>query len=78
VVSVVSAVVTQPDLGYTVSGGAITFTWDNTGGPFTLEAQTNGLGTGLSTNWFPYPNGTNGVSVSIQPGNPSVFFRLSN
>ena len=54
------------------------FSWDDTGGPFSLEAQTNTLSVGLSTIWAPYPNGTNGVSVPIDPANPTVFFRLSN
>ena len=58
-----------------VSGGMLTMSWplDHTG--WTLEVQTNGLGTGLGTNWFRL--GTNNpVSVPIVATNGSVFYRL--
>lgn len=63
----------QPTLGYSKSGNNLTFTWDGTG---SLEWQTNALNKGLSTNWVAYPNGTNGVTVTVDPTQPSVFFRV--
>jgi hypothetical protein len=41
-------------------------------------AQTNTLSVGLSTNWFDYPNGTNGVIVPINPDTPTMFFELQS
>jgi hypothetical protein len=41
-----------------------------------LEWQTNSLSTGLGTNWVAYPNGTNGVTVTVDPAKHSVFFRV--
>lgn len=74
-IKVVSSVVTPPVLGMSQSGGTLTFTWTGT---FKLQSQTNSLSGGLTTNWFDYPGGsTSGVSVSINPTNPTVFFRLS-
>jgi len=62
-------------LGMSQSGSTLTFTWTGT---FKLQSQTNSLSGGLTTNWFDYPGGsTSGVSVSINPTNPTVFFRLS-
>jgi hypothetical protein len=66
---------TTPELGYSVVGGGtgIQFTW---AGDFKLVSQTNGLGVGLTTNWFDYPDGTNGVVVPINSLDPAVFFGL--
>jgi hypothetical protein len=64
-----------PTLGVTHSGGLLTFTWTEAG--YKLQAQTNSLNVGLSTNWGDYPGGgSSGVNVPINPANPSVFFRL--
>lgn len=74
-ISVVSSSVPPPVLGVAKSGNTLTFNWTGT---FKLQSQTNTLNTGLKTNWFDYPGGgTSGVSVTINPANPTVFFRLS-
>lgn len=65
-----------PTLDYAITGGGtgIDFSWT---GSAILQSQTNGLGTGLSTNWFDYPGGgTSPVSVPVDDTQPTVFFRL--
>ena len=75
-VQVVAAVVAAPVLGMAQAGNALTFTW--TGSGYKLQSQTNGLGAGLGSVWFDYPGGgTSPVGVTIDPANPTVFFRLS-
>jgi hypothetical protein len=68
-----------PTLNVGQSGNSLLFTW--TDATFKLQSQTNSLSTGLNTNsssWFDYPGGgTSGVTVTINPANPTVFFRLS-
>ena len=69
--SVVSG--TQPTLNFSQSGNVLTFSWAQAG--FKLQAQTNSAGIG--NNWFDYPGGGGSpVNVTINPANPSVFFRL--
>ena len=70
------AVIPPPTLVLTnLGGGALRFSWT---GSFKLQAQTNSLGTGLGTNWFDYPGGTNSpVNLTVDPTKGSVFFRLS-
>ena len=62
----------------TVSGGTLTLSWpqDHTG--WTLQVQTNSLGSGLGTNWVDVAGSaaTNAVSITISPANGSVFYRL--
>ncbi len=45
---------------------------------WTLQAQTNGLGTGLNSNWFDVPGSatSNEAVLPVDPANGSVFFRL--
>ena len=81
VLSVVSTGSTPPPtLNVVQSGSTLTFSW---AGTFKLQSQTNSLAVGLLTNsasWFDYPaGGTSPVGpVTINPANPTVFFRLSN
>ena len=64
-----------PTLGVSQSGMVLTFTWT---GPYKLQSQTNALNAGLRSNWFDYPGGTvSGVTATVNPTNPAVFFRLS-
>jgi hypothetical protein len=58
------------------SGNTLGFTWTNAN--VKLQAQTNAAGIQLGdTNWFDYPGGgSSPVNVTIDPANPSVFFRL--
>ena len=77
-ISVVSASVTPPKLEVSQSGNLLTFTWSGT---YKLQSQTNSLNVGLVTNsasWFDYPGGNvTGVTATIDPVNPAVFFRLT-
>lgn len=67
--------ITAPTLNVGQSGNQLTFSWT---GPFKLQSQTNSLNVGISSNWGNYPGGsTSPVNVTINPANPTVFFRLS-
>ncbi len=67
---------TPPTLSFTQSGNVLNFNW--TDASFHLQSQTNPLSAGLNSNWFNYPGGgSSPVGVTINPANPSVFFRLS-
>ncbi len=69
------APIASPTLGVGQAGNNLTFSWT---GPFKLQAQTNAINIGVSSNWFDYPGGgTSPVNVAINPTNPTVFFRLS-
>lgn len=64
-----------PKLVISQAGNVLTFTWTEPG--FRLQAQTNSLNVGLSSNWGDYPSGASSpVNVTISPANPTVFFRL--
>ncbi len=65
-----------PKLEFVQTGSNLQFSWS---GSYKLQAQTNALSIGLSTNWGDYPGGaTSGVSVPIDSKSPAVFFRLTN
>ena len=67
-------VVTPPTLNFTHTGNSLQFSWS---GNFKLQAQTNTLNVGLSTNWSDYPGGgTSPVTVPNIGGTNAVFFRL--
>jgi autotransporter-associated beta strand protein len=71
----VTGIAAPPTLGFTQIGTSLQFTWT---GAYKLQAQTNSLAVGISTNWFDYPGGgTSGVTVPMDPDNGTVFFRLS-
>jgi len=55
-----------------LGGGQFQFSWTGGGN---LQAQTNSLSTGLRTNWFDYP-GSSPVTITINPANGSVFYRV--
>lgn len=61
-----------------VSNGVLTLSWpaDHTG--WTLQAQTNSLGKGLSTNWADVAGSTatNKVNIPVVSTNGSVFYRM--
>ena len=72
---ILSVLGAPPRLGLSQTGNVLTFSWAEAG--FKLQSQTNAASAGLSTNWFDYPNGgTSPVETTIDPANPSVFFRL--
>ncbi len=80
--SVVSGVNPNPtNILASVSGGILTLSWpsDHTG--WTLQCQTNGVGAGLNVNsdaWFTVPGstGVDTVDITIDPTQPTVFYRL--
>ncbi len=79
VLSVVPSVATNPtNILASVSGGTLTLSWpaDHTG--WTLLTQTNPLGVGLASDWFPVPGSsvTNRVDIPIDLSEESVFYRL--
>jgi len=75
---VLSVVGPRPTLLFANNGNSVTFNWLNGGGyTFKLQAQTNSVNAGISTNWFDYPGGgTTGVTVPLDRSQGSVFFRL--
>ena len=79
--TVVPAVNSTPtNMTAVVSGDRLTLTWptDQTG--WTLQTQTNALGAGLNPGlWYPVAGSTatNSVTVTIDPAQPTVYYRLS-
>lgn len=72
----VLSVVGAPTLNYTNNSPNLGFSWS---GDFKLQAQTNGLNVGISSNWADYPGGgSSPVSVPIDVLRGAVFFRLSS
>lgn len=69
---------TPTNIATSVSGNQLTLTWpaDHTG--WTLQSQTNSINTGLSTTWYNVPGSTtiNQMTFTINPANPTVFYRL--
>jgi hypothetical protein len=67
-----------PQLNFGINGSQLQLSWpqDHTG--WSLQAQTNAPGAGLGTDWVTLPDSdsTNQTSVSMDPANGSVFFRL--
>jgi hypothetical protein len=65
-------------LGVALIGSQLQFSWpsDHTG--WLLQAQSNSVGVGLGTNWVTVTgtDATNQMSIPLDAGNGSVFFRL--
>jgi autotransporter-associated beta strand protein len=69
---------TPPTLTNSVSGNTLTLSWPATHLGWSLQAQTNNLNVGIANNWVTVP-GTAGVTstnITINPANPTVFYRL--
>jgi hypothetical protein len=66
----------SPVLTNSIGGGTLTLTWDSTTfSGYLLQAQTNSSGIGSA--WGNVPGATSSpVTISIDPANPAVFFRL--
>jgi hypothetical protein len=65
-----------PAINFSNSGGNLTLSWDTGTFPgYTVQAQTNSAGAGLSTNWINTGSGSP-YTVPLDPSNSSVFFRL--
>ena len=69
---------TPTNITTSVSGHTLTLSWPADHLGWRLQSQTNSLTTGLTTNWFTWPNSTNvtSVPVAMDPTAPTVFFRL--
>lgn len=64
----------QNTLTNSLSGGVLSLSWSPL---WKLQAQTNSLSTGLSTNWGYLTDGTvNSTNIPIDPANPAVFYQL--
>ena len=66
------------NLTFSVSGGNLNLSWPTNYLGWSLQAQTNSLGTGLSTNWVTIP-GTESVTATNFPAvltNGAVFYRM--
>ena len=73
-----SAVVTPPSpasITNTYNGSTLTLNWP-TGQGWRLQAQTNGLGTGLNTNWSNMTGATPPYVTTPNAANGTVFYRL--
>ena len=68
-------VIAPPVLSVVRVPGGIRLSWDNSGGQWRLQSQTNGL---QSNNWFEVlgSNLTNQMSFPINSANGAVFYRL--
>jgi hypothetical protein len=63
------------NITYSVSGNQLVLTWPN-GQGWKLQAQTNAVAIGLSTNWVEVMGATSPLTNVINPANGSVFYRL--
>lgn len=79
-IQVVAAPATPPLLfAKFTSSNTLQFNWTNNGAVFRLQAQTNPASVGLTTNWYPFPGGSNPpVTTTIDPAQGNVFYRLIN
>jgi hypothetical protein len=77
---VIATLNTNPtNISFTVSGGTqLNLSWPADHIGWRLQAQTNPIPRGLSTNWADVPGATtnNSLSIPIGPTNGSVFFRM--
>ena len=69
---------TPTNIVSSVSGNQLTLAWPSDHIGWKLETQTNALNTGLSGAWFNVAgsDATNQMTITIDPVNPTVFFRL--
>jgi fibronectin-binding autotransporter adhesin len=69
---------TPTNITFSVSGGNMTLNWPQSYTGWILQAQTNSLAVGITTNWVNVASSatTNSVTMPINPANPTVFFRL--
>ncbi len=78
VISLVNTNATNITVSYNNATGVANLSWpsDHTG--WRLQAQTNGPGIGVTTNWVTVAGSTNvnALSFTNGPGNGSVFFRM--
>jgi beta-galactosidase len=74
--SVAVTALIQPAISIQPLSGALQLSWPTGGAPWRLQAQTNPLTLGLSTNWQDVIGATNPFTVPLNFTNGSVFYRL--
>jgi autotransporter-associated beta strand protein len=69
---------TPPTISNSVSGNTLTLNWPAEYAGWILQVQTNALSTGLGTNWVNVPgsDAANSATITINPADGSVFYRL--
>ncbi|HYG24105.1 MAG TPA: autotransporter-associated beta strand repeat-containing protein [Verrucomicrobiae bacterium] len=69
---------TPTNITFSVSGGNMTLSWPASYTGWILQAQTNTLAAGLSTNWSDLPGSAsvNSIMVPVNASNGAVFFRM--
>lgn len=69
---------TPTEITYSVSGGDLMLGWPESHTGWTLQAQTNDLSVGLSTNWVDLGyESTNSATFPVDETIPTVFYRLT-
>jgi autotransporter-associated beta strand protein len=63
---------------FSLSGSTLTLSWPSDHLGWTLQAQTNAVTKGISTNWSDIPGSSSGTQsvITINPAAPTVFYRL--
>jgi autotransporter-associated beta strand protein len=77
-IAVISTYVTPAptNMTYTINGSELVLNWP-AGQGWLLQAQTNNLGTGLTTIWHTITGATPPFTNNINAANPTVFYRLT-
>lgn len=75
---VVGIPTSQPTLTNSVSGSTLSLTWPASHIGWILQSQTNALNVGISGTWTDVPGSAavSSTNITINPANPTVFFRL--
>jgi autotransporter-associated beta strand protein len=76
IVQTVSLVPTN--VNFQITGNQLTLSWPTNYIGWRLQAQTNGTGAGLGTNWTDVSGAstTNSMTFTVDPGNGTVFYRM--
>ena len=64
---------------FSISGNTLALSWPADHLGWTLQSQTNSLTTGLGANWVDVAGSSSvtGMSITVDPTKPTVFYRLS-
>ena len=69
---------TGTNITVTQGANSLTLSWPASYLGWSLQAQTNNLDKGISTNWVTIPGSETNTSVVVplNPANPTVFYRM--